>query len=85
VAHLFRLSFSQFKLKIMENDKVMIGHSISESFHDSDISILEILNSEIPILIPILAIYNSMMRFISFEYKNSSTLILTSYSVRKTL
>jgi hypothetical protein len=58
---------------------------ISEPFHDSDVSILEIFNSEIPILIPISAIYISMKKFISFEYKNSLTLILTSYYVRKTL
>jgi hypothetical protein len=56
---------------------------MSESFHDSDISILEIFNSEIPILIPILAIHNSMVKFISFEYKNSLNLILTSYSALK--
>jgi hypothetical protein len=47
--------------------------------------LLEIFNSEIPILIPILAIYNSMKKFISFDYKNSLTLILTTYSVRATL
>jgi hypothetical protein len=62
-----------------------LGHSISKPFHDSDISILEIFNSEIPILIPILAIYNSMKKFINFEYKNRLTLILTSYSVRTVL
>jgi hypothetical protein len=49
----------------------LLGHSISESFHDSDIPILKIFNSEIPILIPILAIYNSMKKFISFEYNKN--------------
>jgi hypothetical protein len=84
------LTFFQGKFKIfLKKSKFRksseLGHSILESFHDFDISILEIFNSEIPILIPILAIYKSMKKIISFEYKNSVTLILTSYSVRTTL
>jgi hypothetical protein len=50
-------------------------------FSDSDTSILEKFNSESPIL----KVYNSMMKFIIFEWNCSLTLILIAYSELTTL